>query len=777
MKTKAPRDGSKRFIEGRPFIFLLAAAAAALALWQLTHQKLCSIQNLADYADRGNFILHAMSDKALSYSMPFFSLLNALTLYNLGGTLDPFVLLAGFLVYLLCYSIGAAGGGPLRGLTFVLSAIVLDFSIKLTESEQLVYTLALLLYANAAILKIKKDTALTAAMAGLALGVSLLIRSPLFLFPLPLLLWERFSGSRAPFRRYAINSALFLLCSYILLAPWARLNYSLYGEFIPFEQERGSCNLITGAMGTVFTMEGDCRAFAGLSRTESVYAWAVKTVAASPFNYAEAVVKRLWQVALMFPFLIAAAIAALFISRRRDTRFLALLAGYFIVIHCLLSIEERYFYPLRYLLTLIIAAGLFDALKLFWPGAERKEDGLFIFRGVFAVLILFSLWIFDITLAWPGRASEPAVAVARELALTPADPWLLKKKGEVLLSFNSTESGLAALQRYAGLAKKPSPAIIYILNTLASEKPPPPDGLENAYDTTLVKLLRELELNDMKAAAASYALAQGMWEREKNSLKGLPYEKDRRLAAGIRPSNNTFWEQDLYSVMYYFPVKRREAILTRLSSLTPLTPKLQYLKLESALENGKTAAAGELERLSQKIENELPPSEFNYNRQAGALLGALLEPAKTCAGELAGPSRLAVNAVEIYLANYGAQGAINRFSPGSGRTGWKKISLLYSAYEAKTAGQNFSAQAKALAAAEPDDLVLFYLSACAAGAGERPLPNLRSAYPLAAAAAVLQESGRKAEALELYSGLAADSSVSREARQAAAQAAERLKNP
>lgn len=769
MTTKEPSGLFKRFIESRLPVLLPAAAAAGLAFWQLTHQTLSFIQNLADYADRGKYILHGVSDKALSYSMPFFSLLNALAIYHWRGTPEPLILLAGFLVYLLCYSIGAAGGGPLRGIIFVISAACLGLTIRSTESEQLVYTLALLLYANAALLKLKKDNAVTAAAAGLALGVSLLVRSPLLLFPPAVIIWERFSGNRGPLRRFAVNSALFLCCSYILLLPWARLNYSLYGQFIPFEQERGSCNLITGAKGTVFTMEGDCRAYAGLTRTESVYAWAVKTVAAAPLNYAEAVGKRLWQAALMFPFLLLAAVAALFISRRRETRFLALLAGYFLFIHCLLSIEERYFYPLRYLLALIAAAGLFDALKAFWPGAERKDGGVLVFGGVFAVLAGFSFWISCKTLSWPGRAAEPAVAVERALALTPSDAWLHKKKGLILLSFNSTEGGLAALARYAALAKSPSPAIVYILKTLASEKPLPPDGIENVYDTTLVKALRELELNDMKAAADSFTLAQGLWERDKNTLKGLPYEKDRLLSAGIRPTNNSFWEQDLYSALYYFPLRRREAILTRLSSLTALTPKLEYLKLEAALENGKTAAAPGLQKLSVKIESELPSSEFNYNRQAGALTEALLEPAGPCAAKLPEFSALAVRAVETSLSIYGAKNTVNRFSADEGKTGWRKISLLYSAYAAKKSGQSFFSQIKALADAEPDNLVLFYLSACG---GEGVPPDLgKRAYPLAAAASVFNESGRKDAALKLL-GQAAEAAADADGLALAALAAQ-----
>ncbi|HAH32768.1 MAG TPA: hypothetical protein DCL44_10690 [Elusimicrobia bacterium] len=744
----------KRVVANRAFIFLPAAAAIALALWQLSRQTFYSIQNLSAYADRGELILHGVSDKALSYSMPFFSLLNALALYHWQGTLTPVIFFAGFLVYLLCYSIGAANGGPLRGLIFAFSAIFLGFTIKLPESEQLLYTLALLLYTNAAVLKLQKNTAPIAIAAGLALGVSLLIRSPMLLFPLPAILYERFWGKHLRLRRYALNTSLFLLSSYILLIPWIRVNYSLFDRFIPFEEARGDCNLITGAKGTVFTMEGDCRAFGGLSRTEPVYSWALKTVAASPFNYMEAVAKRMWQVALMFPLLLAAAIIALFLSRRRETRFLAVLAGYFVVIHCLLSIEERYFYPLRYLLTLITAAGIFDFLKTLWSGAERKNGGIFIFSGVFAILILFSFWTVYKTLLWPARAAEPVIAVTRGLTNNPSDAWLFKKKGEILLSFNSTEIGIAALTRYAGLSKNPCLETIYILDTLASKKPPAPDGFENIYDLTIVKTLRELELNDMKAAAASFALAQGMWEKEKNSLKGLSYEKDRRLAASIRPSNNSFWDYDLYAAFYYFPLKRREAILTRMSSLTTLTPKLKYLMLESALENGKKASVTDaLNRLSSKLEKELPPSEFNYGRQAGALLEALLKPAGGCSTKnLSELSGLAAKAVEISITKNGVQDTINRFSPGSGETGWQKISLLYSAYEAKNAKQSFAAQAEALAAAEPDNLVLFYLSACrvAAQTGGRPLPDLgKRIYPLATAASVLLANSQKAAALKL----------------------------
>ncbi|OIN99717.1 MAG: hypothetical protein AUJ51_12005 [Elusimicrobia bacterium CG1_02_56_21] len=558
--------------------WVLAALAAGAAGWQFAHRQANLAQNL-DYSDRGEMIIHGVRARAVSYSMPLLSLLGAAQRHLAFNPALP-ARAAELLLCLAAFGLGSRGGGPARGALFALSAALVSLSYKTHETEQALYSLALLLFLNLELLRQSGRGLLISAASGAAAGITLLIRSPLFFFP-PLASASGYFYNKTGGKKWLLGSLLFLLCAYLPLAPWARLNHGLFGRLILLEQERPTCNIITGAMGMVYTIEGDARAFAGLSRTESVYPWAIKTVLAHPYVYAASVVERIRQVFLMFPYLFLLAGFALFLKRSREKNFLAFFCGYFILIHCLLSIEERYFYPLKYVLALIAAGGVWELIKK--AGLAAEEEGRDYFTmPLFLLTALLAAYGMSFVYRYPSSARPGLIALEPEIKKHPSEPWLLKEKGKILLSFDLTAGGLEAVSEACALGKSPGPC--YITAALKAGKPAaPPAEPIGYYELLLVKMLRETELGRAADAKKTFKLVRQYWLKERNLIRGIPKKTDKPVLERIIETNKSLWNTDIYSALFYFPPGARPEIIKRLGRITRITPELERLSAASAL--------------------------------------------------------------------------------------------------------------------------------------------------------------------------------------------------
>ena len=734
-KTRAKDSREKWLFYGA------ASAAAALAAWSFFGRAPAAVQNFAYYADRGELLFHAVSAKAVSYSMPLLSLLVSAA-GHLGFDPSQPARFAAVLICLAAYGLGARGGGRARGALFALAAAAATLTCAAPEAEQLIYSLFLLVFLSLEYMRQASGSPGSSAAAGLAAGASLLIRSPLFAFPPLAAVFRRFSRGRSA--GWLAAAALFLACAYLPLTPWVRLNHSLFGRLIIFEEERSTCNIITGASGIVYTIEGDARAFAGLSRTESVYPWAVKTVLANPGRYSLSVFKRLWRVFLMFPLLFLLAGTGFFLSRRDPlARLLAFFGVYFILIHCLLSIEERYFYPLRYVLALLAACGAWELAKRARLGAEERGKDLFT-APLFALILASAAGTLAVVWRYPGAAEPALIAVTRELEKYPADAWLHRKKGEILLSLDLTAQGLESLGSACALGGGQD--LCYLSAALKSDGPQDPPRLENHYELLLAKLMRELELGREAAARETLEAALNEWRGEKNSIKGVQFKEDEKNLARLKESNKTFWDMDLGAALGYLTPESRAGALALLSRLTPLTPKLRALLLRNK-KNTTAAEKTELAALEEKLALELPGAEFDWNGTARDLTTGLLRLGKSPAGGINGPLRPLLG---LDLTPEGTVAAFDTYAAAGGGA----VQAAAAAWLAASSGKDYSAEAKALAEADPENfaytLVLLKARSFSPESLAAATENLKKhPYPLAAGARAWVQKGGLKEAVDL----------------------------
>ncbi|MBI2789995.1 MAG: hypothetical protein HYX59_15095, partial [Elusimicrobia bacterium] len=283
---------------------------------------------------------------------------------------------------------------------------------------------------------------------GLALGLTLLQRSPLFLLPFLLAghLWlrRRSRGEPPP-----VREALALIAPpVLLLLPWMRLNWLCFGVPSPFELGRARFNIVTGALGRVTTLEG-VLVGAGPASGESAVLWAAARVLAHPLDFLLAAALRLKAVLSWQPWLAGlAAVSAWTMRGRLPHRQVAVLAAYFLGIHCLMPVKPFYFTALWPVAAALAGAALAAPFRA-EEGAGRRACAGAAGLGLAAASVL-GLFTLSVVWAYPGRAAAPSRLEAEERR-RPELPCLRTEYGRDLLRRGRVDDAVAQL-RAAGRA-------------------------------------------------------------------------------------------------------------------------------------------------------------------------------------------------------------------------------------------------------------------------------------------------------------------------------------
>ncbi len=526
------------------------------------------LEDIYFFTENGEMLIYGLKDKALSYNMPLTSLIIAFFRYHLNVpislSLNLFSQLMVFFSCLLAWNTGLILGGKRAGFFSLLFAAFLTLNSKNIEFEQILYTFSVMLALYAIILKNKYYNFKTALLSGLAIGFTCLIRSPLFLLPLLIVFIDYFKHSRN-LRKYIFNSMVFLLAAYILLLPWVRVNHFLFNKFIPFEAERSTCNIITSVRGATFTMEGDSRKLAGINNDESIYKWAARELLKNPMSFLNAVPRRLLQVFYIYPFLILMALFALIKRKDEEITLISIVAGYFIFIHCLLSIEERYFYPLKYILSIPAALFITSFFK------HSKDDKFNHFKITKIIFIFASILIFAtevLLIAYPFRARILSNSLNND---EYGGRWLLKKKGESLLNNNKTEKGIEFMSLAYKKAPKQELELSYILKTLKAKKHSklenPPDSLIFYQEMRLIKMLKELHMDELEAAKKDFVFMTMEENRFKVYLRNPISKVDFKIFKEIKKTNQISWQKNINKVLYWWPVGERLKIILNFNKI------------------------------------------------------------------------------------------------------------------------------------------------------------------------------------------------------------------
>jgi tetratricopeptide (TPR) repeat protein len=423
---------------------ILKKPAAAWALFALLaffgwgYLRGCHFYLAPKFIDSGERLFYPMLPGHLdNLNMPLVPFLSAAGAYpvfslHLGA-------LVGWLTVFLCvaqvFSLSALILSPLHGFLSGLCAICLCRA-QFCDMEQLVCSAAVLLLANVIVFNVGRkrtgDLLISAASAVLLFVKSVFLPFPvIYLFAV-----ER----RLRFKRFA------LLCSGAVMVVflWGAANYADTRHFVFMDEGRGTVNMIGGSLGVVGTaMEGDSRALVGLKSGDSVVVWSVKNAIEHPVRYLFGVAGRLWLVVSFRPFLLILAVGGFWINRKRTAmRMLALLAGFFVAVHCIMTIEPRYFVPLWFLL-LAPATGLLPlSLDVVEEGTLSGPAGI-VFKTCGALLAVFAFLSMFLVLRYPFVAKS-GTAFKSMAEANPGNAWLWEQYGRYLVNNGDNENGVRA---------------------------------------------------------------------------------------------------------------------------------------------------------------------------------------------------------------------------------------------------------------------------------------------------------------------------------------------
>ncbi|MCX5785648.1 MAG: hypothetical protein NTX59_08155 [Elusimicrobia bacterium] len=606
----------------------------------------------------GSFLLAGLPLNTAAWAMPIYQILGAAA-QNL--CVEPALV---FVILHLCvYALVLCAGGLLGGyyaglLSLAASGLLEAGGGSFYNAEQSLYSFFLLLLLSLILLERRESTLKTALLCGLAAGASLLVRTPLFLFP-PVFVFCGWLSGRDRSGAFVRRSLVFLAASYVLLIPWGMLNRSVSGEFSLFDGRRAASNIITAAKGSVYTMEGDSRRLAGLGEEDSAFKYYISETAKTPVFHAWAALRRLWHIFLFYPFLSGFLLLAMAASREKDKTLIFSLPVYFVLIHSALSVEKRYFYPLLYLFPPLIIGSL---LPRFY--GKSPEKSRFAAKSVFFLSGLAFCAVFAaeaIISAYPARAARNSAdygSFSRALERFPRDRAFREIR---CARFRELGNDNGFYECLSGCGREfKDKAKEYFLLAVKSGKPADiPLPAEEKMDCLIIRMLRELELGDQAEAGASFEQAYYLYEAGQNLLRGEPYGADREIAGLIKLNSDGFWTKYVYPALLLWPPEGEARILAGIKKRAALTPPLSSLDRELALmpEHGEFGARLAREKIfSDMVLNVLglPDRLLRLIMEEDAKRSRALSNLaadKMSAGDLPGAEKLLREALDIHVSN------------------------------------------------------------------------------------------------------------------------------
>ncbi|HOI43075.1 MAG TPA: tetratricopeptide repeat protein, partial [Elusimicrobiales bacterium] len=375
-----------------------------------------------------------------------------------------------------------------------------------------------------------------------------------------------------------------------------------------------------GALGVVSTIEGDAYKLAGLTPEDNIPAWAAGEIARHPFRYAASVLRRLGTVLSRHLLLLAAALAGFWLFRAdRGFRALGVLALYFLLIHCSMSVEERYFVPFWALLIPAAAAPLgplTEKLRAF----SGKNRSAALHAAPFLPLAVLSLFVLGLVFLYPARArSHPfgTETITALLAENPLHPWLYDKLGRLYLKEGRSSDAAEAFRRAYGLSGNAEYLSGRALALMSAGSYEEMNSLFSAHDAgytgMLVRMLYELKTGKNRAAAETFRLAGERHLKETCFLRNMQGPYEAGIYSKLLGSDTRLGDIHLTALLRLLPFEERLGLLEGLSGIGLDGPSFEVmLELQNL---GRYAEA-------KKIAGRLlagSPDDPDYLNAAGVL--------------------------------------------------------------------------------------------------------------------------------------------------------------
>ncbi len=444
MRLEGPNLSGRR---RRQAITLLSAACLALVLVRSVGSALRfarerpAERNLISHSPMGEILTHRIQAMAplVSDRMPLATIASAKVDFHAAAPYGVLLAVDRVILVLLLFAAGFLLH-PYGGFIAAAAAAFLAYSAhNLNLYPDSGYLLLVLLTAGLVVWRARAPSAARSALLAAALGATMLWRSPLVFFGPVLALYEWAAELRFSWKENRRRLLILGLAPYLFLIPWIAMNWAVHRRVVILELRSASSNIVTGALGLVQNIEGDLTTLVDEPFDETnggaVVGWAVRQVVRHPLNFARAYALRMKYALSFHPWIALFAGAGVWVFRkRREYRELALLAAYFLAIHCFMTVEERYFWPLWPVLALLafsLPAGL-RAGERPLDGAPEARFASATLMGALALVMALSVHAEWTVLSFARGALLGRGDVERQLSAalneSPGDAWLLRER-------------------------------------------------------------------------------------------------------------------------------------------------------------------------------------------------------------------------------------------------------------------------------------------------------------------------------------------------------------
>lgn len=569
---------------------------------------------LSSHSFIGEILTHRILARAslVSYRMPLATVVSAKIHYHAPVRYGLLLAANLVLVVLLVFALGSllqTYGAAVSALAVVsLMRLTPDFNVY-PESG---YYLLVLLSAGLLVWRARAPSPARSAWLAAALGASLIWRSPLAFFAPALGLYEwavehRFAKS------YRKQLLILVLGPGLFLLPWIGMNLLVHGRFVPFEYNAANSNIVTGALGLVQNIEGDLSAIVDgpvdVKNPGAVFRWAVGETLRHPVRFARAYVLRARYALAFHPWLALLGLAGFWIFRtRREYRHLALLAAYFLAIHCFMTVEERYFWPLWPLLALLacslpLAARAGEAPRTNTPEYRLAERAL---KGATALAVLLSLYASGVILRFGvearGERGDAEEQLDAALRSNPDDAWLFAERGKERFARGDVAAASADLARAAELEPSNPASSLQLARVEALAGRPERllawtypsnqghEELQLVYDSDILKACALLRLGRTAEARARLVSARAAFGDRNVVVRGPQGEREKEILGKLRTSDTGFITH-CRQLQGPRPYAEQAALYELLAELVPDSSELWMLRGAAAAAAGRHAEA------------------------------------------------------------------------------------------------------------------------------------------------------------------------------------------
>lgn len=527
---------------------------------------------------------------------------------------------------------------------FIAAGLSLFLCSHSADFEQFMYSITILLTANflvAAFGSSHLSKVTGKVFVGLAIGISMFVKGILVFFPLVILVYEMFARRRRDFARFLKNAVPVVSVPCLVIVLWGGMHYVTSGEFLFFENVgRAHSNIITGALGLTGTMEGNPHVLAGISCDDNVLLWAAGEILCHPFRYLIAMTRRLWFVISLHPLLFLGSLIALWRFRKsREVTLVGLLAGYFLFIHCLMTVESRYFIPLWFLLCPVSASliGLIRPASS-RPAPQSQKGALTGIWLCFVPVFMAFSYAMGLFITYPAvnKIEEPDLNAVVE---NSNNPWLWSRLGHYYMKKGDWDNALPAFKKSYQLSPHIATRTDYVRALFArgDYKNAVIDGMSfedfladsaDSHDWLILTLIK-LEEGKYEQAKKTFKQAKANLKSSRCMFRKVTTPYEFELLDKLHDSDNSLVNDDLAGILVELPLERSVGLVEKLAQILKGIKKLPRILVDNTRLLRETAMRlqdkGEYDQALNLIQQLLArrPASGIYLNDLGNLLNKL----------------------------------------------------------------------------------------------------------------------------------------------------------